>query len=145
MRNVLLTALCLGLSSAVAAQEILHGRIQVIDGDTVWHYPPRSKKPEKIRLVDIDAPESHRASCEKELIAGLRAKARLLELVSARPVTIERCDVHGQACDDRFERTLARIRNADGREVGTVLIAEGLALPYVPGRKAERNTHWCGQ
>ena len=144
MRKVLLTALCFGLAAPAHAQEVLQGRIQVIDGDTIWHYAPRSRSPEKIRLVDIDAPESHRSSCERELVAGLRAKARLLELMSIRPVAIERCDVHGQACDDRFGRTLARIRLANGREAGAVLIAEGLALPYQPGRKAERNAHWCG-
>lgn len=132
-------------SVALVSAEPLEGRIQVIDGDTIWHYEPRARTPEKIRLLDIDAPESHRSSCERELIAGLRAKARLLELVSVKPVSIERCAIHGGDCEDRFGRTLARIRLADGREAGAVLISEGLALPYIPGKKAERNAHWCGE
>lgn len=145
MRKAMLTALCLVIGTPAIPQEFLRGRIQVIDGDTLWHYPPRSRTPEKIRLLDIDAPESHRSSCEKELIAGLRAKARLLELVSVKPVAIIRCEEHGQECEDRFGRTLARIRLADGREAGAVLIGEGLALKYEPGKKAERNIHWCGR
>lgn len=134
--------------ACIASAEPLGGRIQVIDGDTIWHYDcdvGRRCKPEKIRLLDIDAPESHRSACERELIAGLRAKARLLELVSLKPVSIIRCEEHGQECEDRFGRTLARIRLADGREAGAVLIGEGLALKYVPGRKKDRNAHWCGE
>ena len=143
MKRIPILAALVLLASPAPAEE-LTGRLQVIDGDTVWHYAPNERTPEKIRLLDIDAPESHRSACEAELVAGLRAKARLLELLQLRPVTIERCDRHGEACEDRFGRTLARIRNGAGDEVGAVLIRERLALPYVPGRKAERNAHWCG-
>lgn len=138
-----LAALALCAASAVRA-ETLDGTIRVIDGDTLWHYPPGQRRdPEKIRLLDIDTPESFRSSCDAELVAGLRAKARLLELVNNRPVEIIRCESHGGDCQDRFGRTLARIRTPAG-DVGGVLLKEGLALPYVPGRKAERNAHWCG-
>lgn len=132
-----------GLSMARA--EDITGRIRVIDGDTLWHYPCESGdgcKPEKIRLIDIDAPESYRSTCEAELIAGLRAKARLKEILLARPVRIERCD--GIRCTDRHGRTLARIYTPEG-EAGAILLAEGLALSYQPGRKAERTAKWCGR
>jgi endonuclease YncB( thermonuclease family) len=135
------TALMVGVSAARA--ETLTGRVQVIDGDTVWHYPTSRSESEKIRLLDIDAPETTRPSCERELIAGLRAKARLAELLQRRPLRIERCDEHGEPCEDRFGRTLARLHTPAG-EVGAILLREGLALKYEPGRKAERNAHWCG-
>lgn len=134
------------LAAFPASAEDLAGRIHVVDGDTLWHYDcglGERCKPEKIRLLDIDAPESFRSKCEAELVAGLRAKARLLELVSQRPVSITRCEEHGDRCEDRFGRTLARITTPKG-EVGAILIREGLALPYVAGKKAERNAHWCG-
>lgn len=123
--------------------EDLTGRVQVIDGDTVWHYAAGVRQPEKIRLLDIDAPESFRATCEAELIAGLRAKARLAELLMAKPVHIERCDEHGDRCEDRFGRTLARLHTPAG-EVGAILMREGLAVKYEPGRKSERTAKWCG-
>jgi endonuclease YncB( thermonuclease family) len=126
----------------VSRAEELTGRLQVIDGDTIWHYSGPRSAPEKIRLLDIDAPETSRTSCERELIAGLRAKARAAELLLARPVRIERCNQHGQDCEDRFGRTLARIHTGQG-EIGAILLREGLALKYEPGRKATRNAHWC--
>lgn len=138
--------LVLGITVLTAKSEELHGRLHVIDGDTVWHYGcarGEGCKPEKIRLLDIDAPESFRATCEGELVAGLRAKARLVELLAARPVRIERCDEHGDRCEDRFGRTLARLHTPAG-EVGSILMREGLALKYEPGRKAERTARWCG-
>lgn len=128
----------------VAKAETLTGRLHIIDGDTVWHYAPGSSSPEKIRLLDIDAPESYRATCEREMIAGLRAKARLAELLQSRPVRIERCEQHGQPCEDRYGRTLARLHTPAG-EVGAILLREQLALKYEPGGKPDRNAHWCGR
>ena len=63
---------------------------------------------------------------------GLKAKERLAELLGGGPVTIERRD------RDRF--------GADNRDVGTVLLEEGIAWPYRPGKaaSAERLAHWCG-
>jgi endonuclease YncB( thermonuclease family) len=48
-----------------------------------------------------------------------------------------RCDCYG--------RTLAHL-HANGRDVAAVLIAEGLVLPYAPGRGAKlaRLRTWCG-
>lgn len=139
-------ALVLGITVLTARAETLDGRLHVIDGDTVWHYDcPRGGgcKPEKIRLLDIDAPESFRSACEGELVAGLRAKARLVELLRQRPVRIERCNEHGDRCEDRFGRTLARLHTPAG-SVGLILMREGLALQYVAGAKAARTAHWCG-
>ncbi|MBN8535402.1 MAG: thermonuclease family protein [Rhizobiales bacterium] len=130
------------IGAKVSRAEELTGRLHAIDGDTVWHYATPRAAPEKIRLLDIDAPESSRSACEREFIAGLRAKARLAELLLARPVRIERCDRHGQDCEDRFGRTLARIHTREG-EIGAILLREGLALKYEAGRKATRNAHWC--
>lgn len=108
----------------------------VFDGDTVA-LPGR----ERIRLLDIDTPETFDSRCERELMLGLKAKERLAELLRAGPVTIERRD------KDRFGRTLAYLRLADDRDVGTVLLEESIALPYRPGKEASaaRLAHWCGR
>ncbi len=128
-RALLLAAV---LAAAPAGAETIDGsRIVIIDGDTV------QIGGERIRLLDIDAPESFRSACEAELVAGLQAKERLRALLDGQDVTIER---DGR---DRFGRTLARLFTEDG-DVGEILLSERLALRYVPGRRADRVDHWCG-
>ena len=104
----------------------------LVDGDTVDIDGVR------IRLLDIDTPETYRSRCENELVLGLKAKARLRELVESGPVAYE---PHGH---DRYGRTLAHVF-AGGTNVGDVLLAEGLALRYEAGAeaKARRLRRWC--
>ena len=83
------------------------------------------------RILNINAPESFRPGCERELIAGLKAKARLAELVRAGSVVITRTG------EDRYRRTLARVVAASGRDVGDTLACEGLALPWQAGPEAK--------
>lgn len=84
----------------------------VVDGDTVWI------EGEKIRLLDIDAPEMN-GKCPAEQAQARRARDRLIVLLNSRDVTIER---DGK---DRYGRTLARLG-----DVGEVLIREGLATRW---------------
>jgi endonuclease YncB( thermonuclease family) len=107
--------------------------VVIIDDDTI------AVGHERIRLLDIDAPESFHSRCEAELVLGLKAKERLRQLVDGGPVLIDR---HGH---DRYGRTLARV-TAGGVDVGAQLLAEGLALPYTPGHDAQlaRLRSWCG-
>ena len=121
----------------VSAESVDGRRAVIIDGDTV------SIDRERIRILNIDAPESRGARCEAELVAGLKAKARLAQLLRAGDVTIRRCD--GRRCQDPYGRTLARIE-AGGRDVGEILVREGLALPWAsgPGARQARVLYWCG-
>lgn len=96
----------------------------IVDGDTLW------LGDEKIRLLNIDAPELHDPKCSQEALRAAEARARLQELVVGR-LTIYR---DGQ---DRYGRTLARIE-ADGQDVGEVLVAEGFARRWTGRRKS-----WC--
>ncbi|MBQ0820709.1 thermonuclease family protein [Microvirga sp. HBU67558] len=136
---LLLFTLCLALglltfeNLPTLAETIDGRRVVIIDGDTI------AIGSERVRILNVDTPETFRPRCEAELVAGLKAKERLAELLRAGPVGIER---HGQ---DRYRRTLARL-SAGGRDVGSVLVAEGLALPWRDGRAAweQRWHHWCG-
>jgi endonuclease YncB( thermonuclease family) len=141
-RLIAVAAALAAIIVALAAGPVAAGRpieasrpaaIVIIDGDTI------SLAGERIRLLDIDAPESFRSRCEAELELGLKAKQRLRQLVDVGPIRVER---HGR---DRYGRTLARVQ-AGGADVGAVLIAEGLALPYAPGHdaKLKRLRSWCG-
>ena len=133
-RTGLLAAVSLLLAAAPAASETFDGRrALIIDGDTI------ALGSERIRILNIDAPESFRSHCECELAAGLRAKERLAALVRSGTIEIERRG------EDRYRRTLARVY-VSGRDVGEVLVQEGLALPWRDGPEAKENRirHWCG-
>jgi endonuclease YncB( thermonuclease family) len=107
-------------------------RVQVIDGDTVDIDGTR------IRILSIDTPETFRSRCENELVLGLKAKQRLVELLASGEVS------YTPDGTDRFGRTLATVYVGE-IDVGDVLLKEGYALPYVPGpeAKAKRLSTWC--
>jgi micrococcal nuclease len=136
--------LALVLSATPAKAEVVDGnRIIIIDGDTValpCAVPARGCA-EKIRFIDIDAPETYRPHCDHERAVGLQAKARVAERLRGATVYVER-----SGRKDRYGRTLANLMTADG-DVGAVLMKEGLAVPYRPGKvaKAGRIAHWCGE
>ncbi|MDP3407272.1 thermonuclease family protein [Bosea sp. (in: a-proteobacteria)] len=134
---------CFALVFAVVARaEAVDGnRIVVIDGDTV---ALPGNPAERIRIYNIDAPETRNAHCEAELTAGLKAKERLAQLLRGGPVTVDRCEPSGR-CTDPYGRTLARL-SAGGRDLGGVLVSEGRALPWSTGAaaRAARTAYWCG-
>ena len=99
----------------------------VVDGDTFW------LGGEKIRLSDINAPETHGAACPGERALGERAKARLLVLLNQGRFALE---VPPRATD-RYGRAL-RIATRHGRSLGAQLVSEGLAEPWRGRRSA-----WC--
>lgn len=99
----------------------------MVDGDTLW------LGGEKIRLAGIDAPETHDFRCAEELVIGERAAARLRELVNGGALTLSTIDRD----EDRYGRKLRNVA-VDGRDVGEVLVGEGLAREYARGRRP-----WC--
>lgn len=120
-----------------SAAQAVEQRVIIIDGDTV------DIDGERIRVLNIDAPETRGSRCERELILGLRAKERLAQLLRAGTVRVDRCEASGR-CMDQYGRTLAKLSTATG-DVGQILISEGLALPWRPGREAreQRVAAWC--
>jgi len=105
---------------AAKAETVDGRRIVIIDGDTI------DVQGERIRILNIDAPESFRSRCEAELKLALKTRARLADLVRSGPVEINR---QGQ---DRYRRTLAKLSVRRG-DVGSILVREGLALPWQNG------------
>jgi endonuclease YncB( thermonuclease family) len=99
----------------------------VVDGDTIWF------EGTKIRIADIDAPETHDPRCASEKQLGDRSTVRLRQLLNAGTVTLEPIDRD----EDRYGRKL-RIVRVDGVGVGDTLVAEGLARWYAGGRRP-----WC--
>ena len=113
---MIMIALAIAVCPAPPAQRVTC----VVDGDTVWI------EREKIRLLDIDAPEMD-GKCAAEKALARRSRDRLVELLRARTVTISRDGV------DRYGRTLARLG-----DVGEQLVREGLAQRWGDRRG------WCG-
>lgn len=99
----------------------------VVDGDTAWI------SGEKIRIADIDAPETHPPRCQSEADLGNRATARLTELMNAGPFELQTLDRD----TDRYGRKL-RVLSRDGRSLGDQLVAEGLARTWEGQRRP-----WC--
>lgn len=137
------------LIGATAFAETIDGTsVIIIDGDTIalpCTGEIRKGCAERVRILNIDAPETRGAVCEAERIAGLEAKARLAALLRGQPVNIERCEGDTGRCADRYGRTLARLSTSTG-DIGQALISSGHALPWQPGAAAKftRQQHWCG-
>lgn len=100
----------------------------VVDGDTIW------MDGVKIRIADIDAPETHPPRCAAEADLGHRATRRLQDLLNAGPVALETIDRD----EDRYGRKLRRIVRG-GKSLGDILVAEGLARRYRGGPRSG----WC--
>jgi endonuclease YncB( thermonuclease family) len=106
---------------------LVTGSVEVIDGDTFRY------RGEKIRIADIDTPETRGARCAAEAELGARATRRLDALLGEAPFELEPIDRD----EDRYGRKL-RIVTRGGESLGDVLVAEGLARPYAGGRRP-----WC--
>jgi hypothetical protein len=141
--QVLAILILIATVAAGAADPIAPGPIDVIDGDTIRAHG------RSVRLVGFDAPESRlRAQCESERALAAKATFRVRQLVSAGGLDLElvpcacrsgtegtpRCN-HGRTCG---------VLTAAGKDVGEILISEGLARRYVCGRTScPRREPWC--
>ena len=115
-----------------SAQFAMCGRLEryncVIDGDTFYFQDL------KIRIADTDTPETHPPRCEYERELGARATRRLHELLNVGPFELAQL---GNRDEDRYGRKL-RIVHRNGRSLGDILVAEGLARTWTGRRQP-----WC--
>lgn len=98
-----------------------------VDGDTAW------MDGVKIRVADIDAPETHPSRCEREADLGRRATLRFQELLNEGSITLQSVDRD----QDQYGRKL-RIVMRDGQSLGMQLVNEGLARSWTGPRRP-----WC--
>jgi endonuclease YncB( thermonuclease family) len=103
----------------------------VTDGDTI------RIEGERVRLVGFNAPETFKAACAKERELGDDATRRLKTLLANEPADFAKVPC---ACPPGTEGTdlcnygrRCGILRAAGRDVGAILISEGLAVPYQCG------------
>ena len=115
--GLLMGALTLGPATRGAD---LAGVARVSDGDTLVIGDAH------VRLFGIDAPEKAQTCVDargRDWACGAAARARLTALVAGQRVHCAPMD------RDRYDRTVARCR-AGGRDLGGVMVAEGLAWAY---------------
>jgi endonuclease YncB( thermonuclease family) len=126
----------LGVSSSAS--------ISVTDGDTikVGGWP--------VRLVGFNAPETYRAACASEKKIGDRATRRLEQLLASGSVRFVEvacsCPAGTEGTEEcNFGRACGTL-SAGGRDVGAVLISEGLAVPFHCGSSScpQLPRPWCG-
>lgn len=129
------------LAGAVAAQQVSAAEMTVqfsrcgkkrytciVDGDTIW------LEGQNLRLRSFDTPEPYSDICggRQEVALAKRASSRLLNLLNDNSFSVETFGLDGTG-----RRTLATIR-IDGRDVGDILIEEGLARQWPDGEE-----WWC--
>lgn len=102
----------------------------VIDGDTI----DDRARGVRYRFANIDAPEIEGAKCYREGARGQLAKWALVRIVREAKVIAVRPTFR----IDRYGRRVAFVL-ADGEDVGAMLIARGLAVPWAGWRR-----RWCG-
>lgn len=86
-------------------------------------------------VAGVDTPElGAHADCDLEHQLGVLAAARLAELLALPGLTIEDSGVR-----DRYGRPLVKLRLANGRTAGQILIDEGHASEWRPGARID----WC--
>ncbi len=100
----------------------------VIDGDTFY------LGAQSIRIADIDTPEVRGARCDVESNLAAQATNRLYALLNAGPFSLTLWDDRDA---DQYGRKL-RVVMRDGRSVGSILVAEGLAREWTGPRRP-----WC--
>ena len=128
-----------GAASVLAGRKAVSGRFTIcghakrincmVDGDTFWMAGT------KIRIADIDTPETHPPRCAREARLGRAATVKMQGLLNAGPFTL----VPIKRDVDRYGRKL-RLVERDGASLGDVLVGEGLARHY----GGEKRSPWCG-
>lgn len=129
MRRLLALALIAGIGH-VAASQAQRPPVEpvdyALDGDTIV-----MQSGEIVRVENIDTPEVN-CQCSSECRRALAAFSATRDAIEpgVRLTRRER--------PDRYGRTIARVALVDGRDLGEVLIARGLARPWTGRRQP-----WC--
>lgn len=130
---LLAAGLALGFCRPAAAECLPAELVRVVDGDTF--VLRLGETDEKVRALGYDTPELHARCPEEATMAAAATQWAALLLESAD--TVEACPLRGGR-RDRYGRLLASVL-VDGRDLGDLLIRQGLARAYAGGRRGG----WC--
>lgn len=123
-----------GLARPTFPLLLLAAAIMVIDADTV------EQDGQRWRIIDIDAPEIHRAHCHEERRRGILAAARLIQLLAERGGRLEASiNSRGKPQLDKHGRMLGRLYLGE-EDWSAIAIAEGHAIAW---NGKGRPPDWC--
>ena len=105
-------------------QEIQGKVIRVLDGDTIEVL--QDKKPVRIRLANIDAPEKKQAF-------GRWSANQLKALLAAQPVTVTYTQT------DRYGRIIGHVFTTNGTDASRFMVQSGAAWVYKRGLWVDAN------
>ncbi|MBO4672260.1 MAG: thermonuclease family protein [Alphaproteobacteria bacterium] len=88
----------------------------------------------RVRLRNVDTPELHGA-CVDEIVAANVARSRLAELIPVDSVV----ELQNIKDDKYLGRIDANVLDSRGRDVGKILVREGLGRAYSGGKRSG----WC--
>jgi len=144
-RAVILFLALMFLTDAATAAPIEQSEVLVIEGDLIRIH----RKQPDVRLLGFNAPEIRRAQCRDEKAYGTKAARRLREIIRSGNLDFEfsacPCPPKTEgtkACD--YGRRCGSLK-ANGRDVGSILIEEKLAVPFSCGETGCPRTPrpWC--
>ncbi|TIO29004.1 MAG: thermonuclease family protein [Mesorhizobium sp.] len=133
------------LPDAGSLKPLARSQFTITDGDTIR----LNGVAKGTRLVGFNAPESIEPRCDAEGNLGRRAKARLKQLVATAKLELKMvpcsCPPGTEGTDACNYGRSCGFLVADGRDVGEVLMSEGLAVPFVCGSTSCPPTPspWC--
>ena len=114
---------------------------KIVDGDTIDVRLLPSGETVRVRIKGIDCPESHKNSkckkdgqagrkdCTVQIPLGLKAAKRAHKLLDETKIKLE-ASKPNKTFEWTFDRLLAYVRMADGRDYGLVMIKEGLCEDF---------------
>ncbi len=126
-----------GVFMSVAAHAVPAVVDYIFDGDTfsaAVNIAPDIAITVRVRLINVDTPEMNGA-CDDEIRRANIAKERLAELLPVGTVV----DLQNIKDDKYLGRIDANVIISDGRDVGDVLVSDGLARRYNGGKRMS----WC--
>lgn len=136
--RIIIVLLSLVTAPMAAAQHVIAGPVEaeivgVIDGDTVdvraFIWPGHSVET-RVRLADVDAPEIRRVACGAEREAGHAARRFVEDLLMPDGEPGMRVHIRNVTLGSFAGRVIAGLALPDGRDLGALLLEEGLATPY---------------
>ena len=135
-------AILIVVGKSLMADVVQPQQIRVIDGDTI------AVNGKTIHLIGFTAPEKQNAQCKAERDLGDKAANRLRELVLAGGLEYSSvmCPCPASTLGKwfcKFGRSCGTLKT-NGRDVGDILVEEGLAAVYSCAKGCPKTTRlWC--
>jgi micrococcal nuclease len=95
--------------------------------------------PVRIRLMNVNAPETRSPKCAREKQLAAEAKMRVKAIMDKPGAKIELSTLGGY---DEYDRYLATV-TIDGNDLGETLVDAGLARVWTEKHQGQTKDYWC--